>query len=211
MRLPLVAVLVLAPLPAAAQHAHSAVAPAASAVLLPGMGSLHFPITTASPRAQKFFDQGMTLVYGFNHDEAARSFREAARLDPRAAMPHWGLALAIGPNYNDTAVSEERAKATWEAIEKAKSLAGGASEREQAFIGALEKRFSPDPKADWPKLWAGYSRSDGPALRALPRRSRRRHALRREPDDPEAVAALEPRRQARGRHREIGRRCSKQC
>lgn len=168
MRLPLVAVLVLAPLPAAAQHAHSAVAPAASAVLLPGMGSLHFPITTASPRAQKFFDQGMTLVYGFNHDEAARSFREAARLDPRAAMPHWGLALAIGPNYNDTAVSEERAKATWEAIEKAKSLAGGASEREQAFIGALEKRFSPDPKADWPKLWAGYSEAMGRLFERFP-------------------------------------------
>ena len=66
-----------------------------------GLGRLHHPIATSSPDAQRFFDQGLTLVYAFNHDEAVRSFRRAAELDPAAAMPHWGIALALGPNIND--------------------------------------------------------------------------------------------------------------
>lgn len=148
--------IVSVPALALSQHAHRRPA-SPGGVLLPGMGALHFPITTSSAQAQKFFDQGMTLIYGFNHDEAARSFRHAAKLDPKAAMPHWGVALAIGPNYNDTAISEERARSTWEEIEKAKSLAAGANDRERGFIEALEKRFSADPKADWPKRWLNYS------------------------------------------------------
>src|SRR5262245_37947881 len=74
--------------------------------LYPGLGNYHHPITTENSEAQTCFDQGLTLLYGFNHDEAARYFRRAAELDPGAAMPYWGLALAIGPNYNDTAVDE---------------------------------------------------------------------------------------------------------
>lgn len=156
------------------QHTHKRPA-SPGGVLLPGMGALHFPITTTSAQAQKFFDQGMTLIYGFNHDEAARSFRHAATLDPKAAMPHWGVALAIGPNYNDTAISEERAKNTWDEIEKAKVLASGASERERGFIEALEKRFAADPKSDWPRLWMSYSEAMG-------------ELHKRFPDDPDAGA-----------------------
>ena len=83
----------------------------------------------------------MTLLYGFNHDEAARYFRRAAELDPEAAMPYWGLALAIGPNYNDTAVDENRAHATYDAVQKAVVRAPKASAREQDYIRALAKRY----------------------------------------------------------------------
>src|SRR5215467_13324526 len=71
------------------------------------LGNYHYPITTKNPEAQRFFDQGLALLYGFNHDEAARYFRHAIELDPDAAMLYWGLALSIGPNYNDTAVDEQ--------------------------------------------------------------------------------------------------------
>jgi hypothetical protein len=85
--------------------------------LLPGLGDARVPISTQDELAQAFFDQGMALLYGFNHDEAARSFRRASELDPDAAMPYWGFALAIGPNYNDTAVDAGRAKATYDAVQ----------------------------------------------------------------------------------------------
>src|SRR5688572_8103104 len=101
-------VLVVLTFPLFAQHEHAA--PAQSAQTLhPGLGKHHHPITTKNTEAQTFFDQGLTLLYGFNHDEAARYFRRVSELDPDAAMAYWGLALAIGPNYNDTAVDEKRA------------------------------------------------------------------------------------------------------
>ena len=100
-------VLVLCAAPVMAQHQHGGTTKARE--LYPGLGNYHHPITTQNPEAQTYFDQGLTLLYGFNHDEAARYFRRAAELDPEAAMPYWGLALAIGPNYNDTAVDENRA------------------------------------------------------------------------------------------------------
>ncbi len=74
--------------------------PEVTGKLLQGMGNWHHPITTKSAEAQKFFDQGLTLVYAFNFDEAKRSFQRASQLDPTAAMPYWGLALALGPSYN---------------------------------------------------------------------------------------------------------------
>src|SRR5271169_3024474 len=92
-----------------AQHDHTSDA-TAPAQLMAGMGSLHHPIATSNPEAQKFFDQGLTLIYAFNHDEAVRSFRRAAELDSKAAMPWWGIAVALGPNYN-LDVDPEREKA----------------------------------------------------------------------------------------------------
>ena len=68
------------------------------------------PISTESKLAQKFFDQGLTLVYGFNHDEAARLFARAAEFDPKSPMPHWGIALALGPNYNLPAAARARSE-----------------------------------------------------------------------------------------------------
>src|SRR5882672_9355277 len=69
-------------------------------VLIVVMGQHHHSISTKSPEAQRFFDQGLTLVFAFNHEEAARSFRRAVELDPQSAMPYWGVALALGPCIN---------------------------------------------------------------------------------------------------------------
>ena len=80
------------------------------ATLVRGLGTLHHPIATRSAEAQRFFDQGLRFVYAFNHDEAVRSFSRAAALDPKAAMPAWGIALALGPNINlDVDPERERA------------------------------------------------------------------------------------------------------
>jgi tetratricopeptide (TPR) repeat protein len=105
-----------------------------------GIGDLDHPVTTTSPEAQKFFDQGLRLTYAFNHDEAARSFRRAADLDPRMAMAYWGIAEAIGPNYNDPA-SDERFQQAHEAIQKAVDLSANVSASERAYILAMAKRF----------------------------------------------------------------------
>jgi len=126
--------------------------------LHPGLGSYHFPITTQITEAQVYFDQGIALLYGFNHDEAARYFRRAAELDPQAAMPYWGLALSIGPNYNDPAVDAARAQATYDAVQSARGRSGRASERERAYIEAIARRYaSSDPKSDWLKFHRDYS------------------------------------------------------
>src|SRR5262245_3660983 len=86
------------------QHQHSPTpAPAADSVSVPlhdDLGDHHHPVTTSSPEAQRYFDQGLRFVYAFNHDEAERSFRQAARLDPACPMAWWGVALSLGPNIN---------------------------------------------------------------------------------------------------------------
>ena len=111
------------------------------------MGDLHHPVSTNNAQAQQFFDQGLRLIYAFNHDEAARSFQRAADLDPKLAMAYWGVAEAVGPNYNDPA-SDERFAAAHDAIQKAVDLSAGASPAEQAYIKAMALRFPADPKAD---------------------------------------------------------------
>src|SRR2546430_10766402 len=86
-----------------AQQAHDGMHKATTPptpVLLPGLGTHHHAVATKNPAAQRFFDQGLTLVYAFNHEEAVRSFRRAAELDPQLAMAYWGIAYALGPNIN---------------------------------------------------------------------------------------------------------------
>jgi tetratricopeptide (TPR) repeat protein len=152
------------PLTAAAQHAGHAPLPPVATELHPGLGDYHFPITTTTVDAQLYFDQGIRLLYGFNHDEAARYFRRAAELDPRAPMPYWGIALSIGPNYNDTAVDAARAQATYGAVRNAEQRAGNASERERDYIAALALRYpTPEPASDWLKFHRDYS----DAMRAM--------------------------------------------
>lgn len=128
--------------------------------LLPGLGKHTRPIQTKSPEAQKFFDQGLVLLYGFNHAEAARSFRRAAEIDPQAVMPLWGLALALGPNYNRDIdpVGADRNKHAYEAAQKAVALskADGVPEHERAYAQAIATRYSIDPKADTAKLEVAY-------------------------------------------------------
>src|SRR5260370_14214652 len=84
---------------AAAQH-QPPPAPENPVARLAGLGTWRHPIATQNPEAQKFFDQGMTLLYGFNRYESLRSFRKASELDPRAPMPFWGMAMALGPYIN---------------------------------------------------------------------------------------------------------------
>src|SRR5215467_1253493 len=115
--------------------------------LMSGLGDLHHPVSTGNPEAQKFFDQGLRLIYAFNHEEAAHSFQHAAELDPKMAMAWWGIAEAVGPNYNDPA-DPGRFKQAHEAIQKASELAANASPSEKAYIAALAKRFPADPDAD---------------------------------------------------------------
>src|SRR6516162_4218531 len=114
----------------AQNHAVHSAPTAKPATLMEGYGNLHHPVSTQNAQAQKFFDQGLRLIYAFNHDEAARSFQRAANLDPKLAMAYWGVAEAVGPNYNDPA-SEDRFVQAHTAIEKAQALAPDASESDK--------------------------------------------------------------------------------
>jgi len=126
---------------------HAAPAKANSATLMTGYGDWHHPVSTKNAQAQAFFDQGLRLIYAFNHEEVARSFQRAAELDPKLAMAYWGIAEAVGPNYNDPA-SQDRFVQAHAAIEKAQALAADAPESDKAYITALAKRFPADPKSD---------------------------------------------------------------
>jgi len=141
-------------LPSIAQD-HSAHAQSKPATLMSGLGNAHHPVSTSNPEAQKFFDQGLRLIYDFNHDEAARSFRRATELDTKLAIAYWGIAEAVGPNYNDPA-SEDRFKQAHEAIQKAVDLSSNAWPSEQAYIQAMAKRFPADSKADLRKASEDY-------------------------------------------------------
>ena len=123
---------------------------------LTSVGRQHHPIQTANKEAQEFFDQGITLVYGFNHEEAARSFERAAQLAPSSPMPLWGIALAVGPNYN-LDVDAEREKVAFDAIQKASKLAESAPAVERDYVKALAARYSADAKPDYKKLARDYA------------------------------------------------------
>jgi len=114
------------------------------APLFDDMGAFSVAVTTKSKRAQKFFDQGLKLSYGFNHSEAIRSFKEAAKIDPNCAMAYWGEALALGPNINDPAPNKERERAAWKAITMAKGLSKMVSKKEEDLIHAFSTRYMAD-------------------------------------------------------------------
>src|SRR5689334_6552830 len=141
---------------------HSAPAPSGSRYeeaeppLFTNLGTHHWPITTASDEAQRFFDQGLRLAYGFNHAEARRAFRQAQRLDATCAMCFWGESWVLGPNINVPMDAAANAPAL-AALARANALSGGASPKEQALIAALGKRYSADPsaeRAELDKAWA---------------------------------------------------------
>src|SRR5437773_1359751 len=134
---------------------HAMHAQSHAVTLVTGLGDLHHPVSTHNPQAQQFFDQGLRFIYAFNHDEAARSFQHAADLDPKLAVAYWGVAEAVGPNYNDPA-SADRFKAAHEAIQKAVDLSAHASPSEQAYIQAMAKRFPADPNTDLKKAAEEY-------------------------------------------------------
>src|SRR5215469_2257026 len=108
--------------------------------LVSGLGELHHPVSASNIEAQQFFDQGLRFIYAFNQDEAARSFTHATELDPKLAMAYWGIAEAVGPNYNDPA-SDDRFTQAHQAMQKAVKLSAAASPVEQAYIQAMALRF----------------------------------------------------------------------
>jgi tetratricopeptide (TPR) repeat protein len=125
--------------------------------LFDDLGDHHRPISTRSPEAQRYFDQGLILVYGFNHEAAGRSFREAARRDPTCAICWWGVALALGPNIN-APMGPDAAREAWSAVGRARGLAAGASPVERELIEAVALRYAPDPeRADRAALDQAYA------------------------------------------------------
>jgi tetratricopeptide (TPR) repeat protein len=137
-----------------AQHPHST-APARQAVLMPGLGDVHHAISTKSPEAQKFFDQGLALIWAFNHEEALLAFQRAVELDPDCPMAYWGIALAVGPNYNDPEPDLNREKTAWDAVQHGLALASHASPEELAYLTALATRYTTEPKPNL-KLFAVF-------------------------------------------------------
>ena len=113
----------------------------AEATLFDNLGTLHHEITTTSELAQKYFDQGLRLVYAFNHEEAITAFTEASRLDPDAPMPYWGVALSLGPNINSAMDAKAETRAA-DAIHKAAARLVMATPRERAYVEALATRYS---------------------------------------------------------------------
>ncbi|RIK69220.1 MAG: hypothetical protein DCC65_00275 [Planctomycetota bacterium] len=143
---------------------NSAIAPAADATgkaapppLFEGMGHHARAITTDSPQAQAYFNQGLTWAYAFNHDEAIRSFVEAARLDPDCAMAWWGVALCNGPHINNPVMTPAQSKRAWDALQKALALRDKASYPESRLIDALARRYAENPPADRRALDEAYA------------------------------------------------------
>jgi tetratricopeptide (TPR) repeat protein len=151
---------------ASAQHQHTAT-DEKPASLMEGLGEHHHPVSTANAEAQRYFDQGLTLAFAFNHEAAIRAFKRAAELDPNLAMAHWGVAMALGPNIN-LDIDAEREKLAYEAVQKALSLSAKATEAERAYIEALAKRYSNDPKPDLKKLSVDYKNAMAEVARRFP-------------------------------------------
>ena len=139
-----------------ALEADPATATSPIAPTLSGLGSHHFPVTVSNEESQRFFDQGLRLTYGFNHSEALRAFKEAARLDPNNAMAYWGWGLVLGPNLNLPMVPEVNEQA-YAATQRALQLASKVSEKERALIEALAVRYAPVAPEDRSSLDQRYA------------------------------------------------------
>ena len=152
-----------APANQSAHDAHGAAAPATPAprtALLGNLGSYHRAIKTTNADAQKFFDEGLTLLYGFNHEESFKSFELAAAKDPASPMPHWGMSLALGTNINDTAPAD-RLKQAYTHLAEAEKRKNAGSDVEQGLVDALAKRYVADPTGDQAVREQAYSNAMG--------------------------------------------------
>lgn len=137
-------------------------------VLLPGLGHHQHPIATTNPEAQKFFDQGLILVYGFNREEAIRSFKRAAELDAQSPMPYWGIALAHGYHLNMDTDNDVHSSAAFEAIQKAVALSAHAPQYERDYVAALAHRCSGNPHVDEAKLAMDYKNAMAQVAKQYP-------------------------------------------
>ncbi|WP_013324401.1 tetratricopeptide repeat protein [Gloeothece verrucosa] len=144
-----------------------------TAPLFDNLGNYHHPISTQSSLAGRYFDQGLILAYGFNHAEAGRSFKQAAKLDPNCAMCYWGIAFVLGPNINAPMTDEVNQEA-WDALNRAIALSQQATAKEQAYIQALAKRYSHQPLQDRSMLDLAYANA-------------MREVAQQYPDDPDAA------------------------
>ncbi len=156
----------LVPIVTVAQHGHSSKTMEAAA-LASGVGVVDHPVSTTNSEAQEFFNQGMAYMYGFNHEEAGRSFKRAASLDPQLAMASWGIALALGSNYNLQADAPQL-KEAYTNLQRALALSQKSSEHERAYIEALVKRYSDEPQADRQKLALDYKNAMGELVKRYP-------------------------------------------
>jgi tetratricopeptide (TPR) repeat protein len=154
---------VMAPMPAV----YGGEADKAGAPVFAGLGRHHHAISSKNPRTQLFFDQGVNLLFGFNHAEAIRSFREAARIDPDCAMCWWGVAFALGPNIN-LPMPDDAAAPAWQALQRAQALAPKASPLEREWIAALATRYAEHPGADRSALDAAFAAAMGELWRRHP-------------------------------------------
>jgi tetratricopeptide (TPR) repeat protein len=159
------ALCVLFAVPAVAQHQHKAPAKL-SVEMYTGLGGVHHPVSTQNADAQKYFDQGLALLYGFNHEEAAKAFSAAAKLDPNLAIAHWGVALVNGQNYNAPEFPELLKIAKAE-LATAQTMSAKASASEQALIAALAKRYD-DSNGDTHAREKAYSDAMGEVSAKFP-------------------------------------------
>jgi len=148
---------------------------AAKEPLYEGLGSYSRKITTDLPEAQRYFDQGLAFLHGFNHRAAIRAFQQAAEIDPECAMAHWGVALACGPHINSMAVPPSAAELAWKELELAEKNAGNTSPVERALIDALAKRYA-NPQ---PEDRSGLDRAYADAMREV---------WKKYPEDPDVGA-----------------------
>src|SRR5918992_1704648 len=161
-------ILLLFPIVALGQHGHAPAKTSAPPVTLAtGLGDINHPVTTTNAEAQKFFNQGLAYIYAFHHEEAIRSFKQAAQLDPNLAMAYWGVALSLGSNYNVPADGPALIEA-YSNLQKAIALAPKASEHERAYISALSKRYSSDINVDKNKLAVDYKTAMGELAKNYP-------------------------------------------
>src|SRR2546423_15492001 len=122
-----------------------------------GLGSYSRRVTTDSPEAQRYFNQGLAFLHGFNHGAAIRSFQEAARLDPKCAMAHWGIALACGPHINLPVMLPAAVEMAWNELKLAQQNAEHASPGERDLIEALSHRYANPPPPDRAPLCLAYA------------------------------------------------------
>ena len=156
-------------------HASAGAGPARAPIF--DLGTWHHAVATRSPDAQRYFDQGLVLAYGFNHAQAIVAFEQAAVLDPECIMAYWGIALALGPNINFPMDSTAEQPA-WDALQKALALAPKASGAERAYVEALAKRYANPSDAKRPSR-ASMDSAYADAMRAV---------WRRDPNDADAGA-----------------------
>ena len=164
------------------------------------LGTHQKSIGSKVPEAQKYFDQGLRLVYGFNHAEAIRSFTRATELDPACAMCWWGIAYAYGPHVN-AGMDSASGVAAYQAAQKARALSNSAPPWQRAYIDAVAARYAAVPPANRANLDSAYSRAMLSCRADLSERSRRERARRGVADGSAAVELLDAGREAVSRDR----------